>query len=70
MIDEETARQGLEALAVAIAILMEDASDPATSIVRDFSGYPDLADLLLQTGRDVTVLAAAMKVFAARADVA
>jgi hypothetical protein len=68
MIDEETARQGLEALAVAIAILMEDASEPATSVVRDFGGYPDLAEMLLQTGRDVTALAAAMQVLAARAE--
>ena len=68
MIDRETASDGVAALAVAIASLLEDANEAATSVQPSLAAYAHRADELRQTGLDVTALASAMQVLTRRAE--
>ena len=68
MIDHETAGDGVAALTVAIASLLEDANEAATSVQPSLEAYAERAGELRQTGLDVTALAAAMAVLARRAE--
>ncbi len=68
MIDQETARQGVAALAVAIASLLEDAHEAATSVQPSLAAYGRPADELSHTGLEIAALAAAMQVLVRRAE--
>jgi hypothetical protein len=70
MIDGETAEQGISALAVAVAEIIEDVHDVAVTRQKTFREYGLLASDLRQAGADVAALAAAMEVIARRADTA
>ncbi|HEX3918854.1 MAG TPA: hypothetical protein VHW60_16070 [Caulobacteraceae bacterium] len=68
MIDQETARQGLEALATAIASIIEDVHEQAVTPAGNRESYAVLAAELGSAGSDIALLAAAMKIFATRAE--
>lgn len=68
MIDRETAGEGVAALSVAIACLLEDANEAATTVQPSLAAYAERAEELRQTGLDVAALAAAMQVLTRRAD--
>jgi hypothetical protein len=68
MIDEETAEQGMSALAVATAVIMEDAHEHAVTRKQSLLDYRDAAKSLGQTGADIAALAAAIEVIARRAE--
>ena len=67
MIDRETAEQGLTALAVAIASILEDVHDLAVTRQATLEDYGQAATDLGAAGVDVATLAAAMKIFVRRA---
>jgi hypothetical protein len=68
MIDAETAEQGLSALAVATAEIMEDAHEVAVTRKDSLLDYTDAAKSLGQTGADIAALAAAIEVIARLAE--
>jgi hypothetical protein len=68
MIDEETAEQGLSALGVAAAEIMEDAHELAVTRKESFADYGHAAKNLDQTGADIAALAAAIEVIVRRAE--
>ena len=65
MIDDETAEQGMSALAVATAEIMEDAHEIAVTSKDSLLAFSDAAKSLGQTGADIAALAAAIEVIAA-----
>lgn len=66
MIDRETAEQGLAALAVAIASILEDVHDLAVMRQATLDEHGQAAADLVAAGVDVATLAAAMKIFVRR----
>ena len=68
MIDRETASDGVAALSVAIASLLEDANEAATSVQPSLAVYAERADELRQTGLDITALATAIEVLTRRVE--
>ena len=68
MIDRETASDGVAALSVAIAALLEDANEAATSVQPSLESYGERAGELRQTGLDITALATAMAVLVRRGE--
>jgi hypothetical protein len=68
MIDRETGSDGVAALSVAIACLLEDANEAATTVQPSRAAYGERADELRQTGLDVAALATAMQVLVRRAE--
>jgi len=68
MIDRQTAEQGISALAVAVASIMEDAHEGAVTPPQAFKAYLGIAEILRQSGADITALSAAIEVLARRAE--
>ncbi len=68
MIDREMAEEGLAALAVAIASILEDVHDRAVTAPAGLADYGQAASDLGVAGADVATLAAAMKIFVRRAE--
>jgi hypothetical protein len=66
MVDRVTASQGADALAVAIAEIMEDTMDGAIRTPKDLRAYSARAKDLASAGDDIARLAAAMSVLARR----
>jgi hypothetical protein len=68
MIDAETAKQGLSALAVAAASIIEDVHEAAVTPPKTFARYRQTAQILRVAGSDLAMLAAAMEVLARRSN--
>ena len=64
------AEEAIETISVAIAAIVEDAHELAVSRQGSLAEYAMAAADLGVAGADVTVLAAAMKIFVRRADAA
>ena len=67
VIDRKTAEQGLAALSIAIASILEDVHDRAVTRPGSFQDYGEAAADLGAAGLDVAALAAAMKIIVRRA---
>jgi hypothetical protein len=68
VIDREAAEEGVAALAVAIASILEDVHDRAVARPASLEDYGQAASDLGVAGADVATLAAAMKIFIRRAE--
>ena len=66
MIDRAIASHGADALANAIAAIMEDSLDTAIRSPKDLGGYGAKAKTLASAGEDIARLAGAMAVLARR----
>ena len=66
VVDRTTAARGVDALALAIGEIVEDAEAIAIKTPRQFEGYREKAQTLAKVGGDITTLAAALEVLVRR----
>ncbi|MDB5480488.1 MAG: hypothetical protein JWO83_1541 [Caulobacteraceae bacterium] len=68
MIDAETAREAIAALAAAMAAILEDALEGAVATRATLPNYAETARDLRGASADIGVLASAMEIIARRAE--